>query len=412
MAFWRRTKGGGTVALPLGAPRAGQLDITPPGIILISIILESIMNPFKYGQVVNAGDFCPRPELLKQLKSFVTSGQNVVLQGERRMGKTSLVCEALRQEKRHRMVYVDLLEIKTADDLGKRMIKAMVSAESGMGVLEKLMKSLARLRPSMSLDPITGQPSLSLDPRVPLRPDSIESILDLLKDIHKRHPVAVVFDEFQDILNLASSRETLALLRSKVQFQGDIAYIFAGSIRNRMSDIFTNSDSPFFKSAIAMDVGPLDTTSFSHFLEARYREGQRRVCHETIQEIISLAEAVPGDVQQFCGALWDTTSPKDTITDTAFPTALELIFSRESKGYESALVQITGQQLKCLTGLARFGGKSPTSSAFLENVGITLPASVKKALTRLTQLKIIYRHDREYKFVNPFFKRWLLWKNY
>ena len=58
------------------------------------------------------------------------------------------------------------------------------------------------------------------------------------------------------------------------------------------------------------------------------------------------------------------------------------------------------------------GGKALLSSAFIQGVGITGPASIKKALTRLVQLKIVYRHAGEYKFVNPFFKAWLLWKNY
>jgi hypothetical protein len=370
------------------------------------------MNPFKYGQVVSAGDFCPRPELLKQLIGFVTSGQNVVLQGERRMGKTSLIHEALRREKRHRMVYVDLLEIKTADDLAKRMIKAIVSTEGQAGRIEKLAKALAHLRPSVSVDPLTGQLSVSLDPRVVLQPESIEAILDLLDGMRKRNPVAVVFDEFQDVLNLPDSKQTLALLRSKVQFQGEIPYIFAGSIRNRMSDIFNSPESPFFKSAVAVEVGSLGPGEFSVFLNEKFKKGRRRVTNETLAEVISIAESVPGDVQEFCGALWDISSPGDSITTGRFPEALELVFSRESKGYEAALVQITGQQMKCLTGLARFGGASPLSAAFLEGVGITLPASVKKALNRLVQIKVIYRHQGEYKFVNPFFKHWLLWKNY
>ena len=71
------------------------------------------MNPFKYGRVVSAENFCPRPNLLKQLTGFIKSGQNVVLQGERRMGKTSLLYETVRQLKRYRLLYVDLLEIKT-----------------------------------------------------------------------------------------------------------------------------------------------------------------------------------------------------------------------------------------------------------------------------------------------------------
>ena len=46
------------------------------------------MNPFKYGCVVSGEFLCPRPELEQQLKSYIQSGQNIVVHGERRMGKT------------------------------------------------------------------------------------------------------------------------------------------------------------------------------------------------------------------------------------------------------------------------------------------------------------------------------------
>ena len=47
------------------------------------------MNPFKYGCVVDGEFFCPRPELERQLRAFAELGQNVVVQGERRMGSVS-----------------------------------------------------------------------------------------------------------------------------------------------------------------------------------------------------------------------------------------------------------------------------------------------------------------------------------
>jgi uncharacterized protein len=370
------------------------------------------MNPFKYGRVVSAGDFCPRPHLLKQLSGFIASGQNVVLQGERRMGKTSLICETVRQLKRRRMLYVDLLEIKTADDLCKRMVKALISMEQQAGWLERSLKSLSQLRPVVSLDPLTGQPSVSVDAAVRLKPDSLDGILDLVRESHKRTPLVVVLDEFQDILNLSDASETLAVLRSKIQFHQDIPYIFAGSVRNQMSEIFTHPDSAFFKAAIAVDVGPLEKDAFARFLADKFSLGKRLVDKGTMAKVIEIAEDVPGDVQELCEALWETTSYKGAIHEASVAAALELIYARESKGYEAALVQLTGQQLRCLVGLARMGGKAPLSAVFIQGVGIVGPASVKKAINRLVRLKIVYRHQGEYKFVNPFFKSWLRWKNY
>jgi hypothetical protein len=370
------------------------------------------MNPFKYGRVVSEEDFCPRAGLVKQLSGFIRSGQNVVLQGERRMGKTSLLCETVRQLKRYRMLYVDLLEIKTADDLCKRMVKALISMEQKAGLLERVLKSLAQLRPVVSIDPLTGQPSVSMDAGIRLRPDSLDGILDLIRESHARTRLVVAFDEFQDILNLADSKETLAVLRSKIQFHKDIPYVFSGSVRNQMSEIFTDPGSAFFKSAIGLDVGPLDREAFARFLADKFAIGKRVVDKDTMARVVEMAESVPGDVQELCEAIWETTAYGDRIHEACIGPALELIYARESKGYESALVQLTGLQVKCLVGLARMGGKAALSSAFIQGVGVAGPASAKKALNRLVQLKVIFRHENEYKFVNPFFKSWLLWKNY
>jgi len=48
------------------------------------------MNPFKYGQIVQHTDFCQRPALIANLSKNIEKGQNVYVQGERRIGKTSL----------------------------------------------------------------------------------------------------------------------------------------------------------------------------------------------------------------------------------------------------------------------------------------------------------------------------------
>ena len=370
------------------------------------------MNPFKYGQVVSAKDFCPRPKLVKQLSGYIGTGQNVVLQGERRVGKTSLVYETVRRAKGCRMLYVDLMEIKTIDDLCKRMVTAVISLERQAGFVEKLLKSLAQLRPTLSIDPLTGEPSISLDAGVKLRTESIDALLDLVRGMNKRKPLVAVLDEFQSILNLPGSREALAALRSKIQFHSEVPYVFAGSVREDMLGLFTDPESPFFKSAVAMDVGPLEPDAFVRFLTEKFQSGKRTITEGILGKVIEIADHIPGDVQALCSCLWDCTDEGATISETQTASALELIYAREAKVYEADLARLTGQQLKCLTGLARMGGRAPLSAEFLKGVGIPLPASVKKALTRLLHYRILYRHRGEYRFVNPFFRSWLIWKNY
>lgn len=46
-------------------------------------------NPFKYGCVVSGDHFCERRKAERELRGFIKAGQNVFVQGERRMGKTA-----------------------------------------------------------------------------------------------------------------------------------------------------------------------------------------------------------------------------------------------------------------------------------------------------------------------------------
>lgn len=48
-------------------------------------------NPFKYGCVVSGDHFCERRKAERELRGFIKAGQNVFVQGERRMGKTSYI---------------------------------------------------------------------------------------------------------------------------------------------------------------------------------------------------------------------------------------------------------------------------------------------------------------------------------
>lgn len=348
----------------------------------------------------------------KKLSGQIRRGQNVYLQGERRTGKTSLIWETVRRMKKPRIVYIDLLETKTADDLIKRMVASVIALERSRGLVNKVFQNLAHLRPVVSVDALSGLPTLTLDAAVQLKPDSITGVLDLIATCQlKTKPLVVVFDEFQDILNLSDADEALARLRSKVQFLTDIPFLFAGSVRNKMNTIFNDPDSPFFESALPSEVGHLKKDEFQTFIAAKFTTGKRKLDPGALDRVFDICFNIAGDIQQLCGALWESTSYGDAIGAERIPVALEQIFAHEAKGYETALKIVTGQQLKFLASLARLGGREPTSARFLRQSGIFQASSAQAALKRLIDLKLVLRYKGEYRFVNPFFRAWLLYKN-
>ena len=56
--------------------------------------------------------------------------------------------------------------------------------------------------------------------------------------------------------------------------------------------------------------------------------------------------------------------------------------------------------------------KAPYSTEFIKDSGILQTASIQKALARLIDLGIIFVKEKEYRFINPFFRSWLLEKRY
>ena len=369
------------------------------------------MNPFKFGQVVQGDSFCHRAPLQKKLASYIRSSQNCVLQGDRRMGKTSLVFQTIADLKGYRILCVDLMGIKSADDLCKRMARSILAMEQESGLFEKALAGFSRLRPKITFDPLSGQPGISFDSTIKLSPDSIKGLFDLIKKNYSRKKTVVFIDEFQDILNLPDAEETLALLRAEIQHHQDIPYLFAGSMRNRMMEIFILPSRSFFKSALPLEIGSIDSAKFIPFLAEKFSTGKRILSNDLGGKILELADHTSGDTQQLCSAIWETTRHGERLEDRHLAPALEHIFAQENKGYQATIVQLTSQQMNCLKALASVGGKSPASEAFLREAGIQHASSVKRATTRLAQLEIIYPKEHDFRFVNPFFKHWLLWKH-
>ena len=368
------------------------------------------MNPFRHGCAVDGEFFCPRPGLERQLRSFAESGQNVVVQGERRMGKTSLIRHAVTGMRKMSMLYVDLYCIRTLSDFCRRVMNGIAEANENMSFIRKAMSFVHQLRPTLSFDVNTGAPQISLDTRAANEPDSLDFVMGMIRRLAKDERMCVVFDEFQDILDIDRSDVVLAEMRSTIQFQPDTPYFFSGSVRNDMMRIFDDSRSPFFKSAATFTVGPIESSEFERFIAARFRKGDRKVDAETIRTLIGYADSVTGDVQELCEAIWDTTDSGADVTAKDIPRALDCVFAREGEAFGESIRQLTPLQVSVLRAFSELDTSSVFSGEFMQCVGTTSTGALRTAINRLVSKRIIYQFGGKYRFANPFFKAWLVEK--
>lgn len=368
------------------------------------------MNPFKHGCVVDGEFFCPRPELERQLKSFAESGQNVVVNGERRMGKTSLIRHAIGDIRKMRMLYVDLYCIRTLSDFCRRVVNGVAETGGSLSFLKQAMAFVHQLRPTLSFDPATGAPQVSVDARAAGTPDSLDAVLGMIRKLAKESRLCVVFDEFQDILDIDRADVILAEMRSTIQLQADTPYFFSGSVRNDMMRIFDDSRSPFFKSAAAFTVGPIPSPELERFIAGRFRKGDRKVAPEVVRRLIGFADSVTGDVQELCEAVWDTTETGSKVTDADIPRALDCVFAREGEAFGESVRQLTPLQVSVLRAFSEIGSSGIFSSEFMQRAGTTSTGALRTAVNRLVAKRIIYPFGGGYRFANPFFKAWLVSK--
>jgi uncharacterized protein len=369
------------------------------------------MNPFKYGQIVGGTHYCPRLELEKTIKGHIVSGQNILIEGERRVGKSSLIVHTAARMKGYRMVYIDINQIKTVNDLIARITNALISLDKQTGLFEKVVKMVSHLRPTLSVDSLSGDPCISFHTNEMLPPENIESLLDFIYGEHTNRKNIVIVDEFQDILNLGNADQVIAMMRSRIQFHSDMAYVFSGSVRNDMDRIFYDPDSPFFKSAIKIEVGSLSREAFSKYIISSFMTGRRTLDNDAVERIYLESGERPGDVQELCNALWSITENDASLNQADVADAVQVVFSREKAFYEHSVSGLTSNQLRCLVGVAHLGGKGVQSGDFLKFTGILHASSVKKAISRLVDLKILYFYKKEYIFNSPFFRTWLKHSN-
>lgn len=363
------------------------------------------MLPFRSGMVVVGTDFCGREREIAVLTGHINACSRVCLIGERRIGKTSLVYETVRRLRGQSLVFIDLLGVKTDDHVTRRVIDGIFrSANESM--LSKLAKSFASLRPILGVDPATNTPTLSLSPTSTPAPESLEDALDY---VGAQRKTVVFFDEFQALYNLpeASQENVIARMRSRIQLQAATPFVFAGSLRSEMDRLFFNHASPFYKSAVRFELGPLDRADFQAFVRQRFAVGKRSVADELLTSVFEKCHEVPGDVQRLCKCLWDESQPGEVLGMEMLGKGLLRLFGEEERAYTILLENITGQQLQCLRALAEVGGASSMGSEFLKLTGIPNNSSVQRALNSLVTKHILFRSGKLYRFSDPFFGEWI-----
>ena len=232
-----------------------------------------IINPFITSGYVAPEYFCDRKKETETLLRWLTNGNHVAIMSTRRMGKTGLIEHCFKQDEINGKYYtflVDIYATKTLRDFVFRLGKSILDTlkPHKKQVWEKFITCLSSLRSSISFDS-SGVPSWNLElgdihtPAV-----TLDEIFKYLNEADK--PCIVAVDEFQQVINYPEQNME-AVLRTYIQHCRNVYFIFAGSQRHLMGDMFVNPSRPFYQSVTIMHLDAIDIEHYVLFAQHHFR---------------------------------------------------------------------------------------------------------------------------------------------
>lgn len=366
-------------------------------------------NPFIYQGYVSPYYFCDRTEETEELIANLQNGRNTVLISPRRIGKTGLIMNVFHRlkniEKDSKCIYIDIFATKNQHDfvqlLGSAIAQEVMSKERQ--AMKRLLSFFGSWRPVFSVDPLTGIPTVSVSIEPTLTEETLKSIFAYLTQ--SKHQIYVAIDEFQQITNYPETG-TEALLRSYIQFAPNVHFVFSGSKRHLMSQIFHSPDRPFYQSTVSMGLEPLHEEIYYDFARRFFEEKKGNLSQETFHYIYQRFDGVTRNVQLILNRLYET--EKYVVKQEQADEAIRHIVNRNSMQYEELVGFLTDNQLSVVKAIAKEGiVVSPQSSDFIKKYELPGASSIKSALDGLIDKDIVYRGNKGYIVYDRFLELWM-----
>ena len=181
-------------------------------------------NPFKFGTIVENEFFTDRIQELQQIRQMLDSENHLVLISSRRFGKSSLVLKAVKQAVRP-FVMLNLQNVVSVEDFAAKLLKEIFKLYKWERI--KHLMSHFRIVPTISTNPVTNGVDVAFQPVVNANILLEDSMAMLEKVSTAERRLVVIFDEFQEIMQIAKGLDKQ--LRSIMQLQKNLNYILLGS---------------------------------------------------------------------------------------------------------------------------------------------------------------------------------------
>lgn len=369
-----------------------------------------LKNPFLTYGYSGPEYFCDRTEETKRLISLLVNGNHVALISPRRMGKTGLIRHCFAQQELQDDYYlfmVDIYATKSLAELTYALGRSILSVlkSKGRKAWELFIHVVGSLRTGITLDAL-GQPSWNLEVGDIQSPKtSLDEIFKYLSSADK--PCIVAIDEFQAIMAYPE-HNVEALLRTYIQECNNAWFVFAGSKRHMMGEMFSSPARPFYQSASTISLKPIALDAYTAFITHHFEKGGKRIEKESIQYMYEKFEGTTWYIQKICNELYAMTEPGESCGIEDVDTAINYAVEEKDDTYQDLMTRLTAKQKALLRALAHSAKNvQPTSGEFIRKYHLSSASAVQRSLSALQEKDILTNSNGRYFIYDYFLYYWL-----
>lgn len=370
-------------------------------------------NPFVTNGYAGAEYFCDRIEESKIIGDLLCNENNVALISPRRLGKTDLIWHIFNNETFQRDYYcfvVDIYATKSLNDFVNMFGKAVIDTlrPKGKKVWEKFISMVSSLRSEISFD-MNGMPVWSVGLGTINNPAvTLNEIFSYLDNADK--PCIVAIDEFQQIVRYED--ETIeAIIRTYVQRCTNAHFIFSGSQRHLMNEMFTSPARPFYQSVTIINLQPLALDVYTDFCVSKFEQAGKCIERDVVRILYERFDAVTSYMHRILNVLFSKTNKGEICNVIMVDEAIDLIIRLSFDTYESLFYQMPEKQRMLFLAIAREGRvKEITGGTFVRKHKLISSSSVNSALKGLLEKDFVTMDKNMYYVYDHFFVLWLKFK--
>ncbi len=366
------------------------------------------MNPFVLSGYSSAEYFCDREAETRAILAAVQNRNHRLIISPRRMGKTGLIRHCFEQpeiKKKNYCFFMDIYSTLCLEDfvtlLGNRICAEL--KPRGKKALEVFAGFVRSLAFRVSVD-AAGLPEWSLESGTVMRPQkTLEEIFAYLAGAGKFCVVAI--DEFQQI-GKYPEKNTEALLRTHIQNCPNAVFLFAGSDRHVLENMFSSPSRPFYNMCSPMTLKAIPLEAYTDFALHHFAVAKKKITAEGVRYVYELFEGHTWYMQSVLNLAFYMTGKVCSKEVLCAAVADRITECRDM--FEAILYAIPQAQQAVLKAIATEGRVTKVlSENFIQKYRLRSASAVQSALKRLLDNDKITLEDGGYRVNDRFFAMWL-----